>query len=97
MGIIRSYFLPRFLLGALLVGVVCILVVGSLGSGVRKPTTLSTQTAENLKQEHVIGRDKPVDRAELDINYMSKRRVPNGPDPIHNRKAGNSGRPPGLA
>lgn len=23
----------------------------------------------------------------LDLNYMSKRRVPNGPDPIHNRSA----------
>ncbi|XP_022158662.1 CLAVATA3/ESR (CLE)-related protein 25-like [Momordica charantia] len=31
------------------------------------------------------------------LNYMSKRRVPNGPDPIHNRRAGNSGRPPGKA
>ncbi|GMJ13155.1 CLAVATA3/ESR-RELATED 26 [Hibiscus trionum] len=30
----------------------------------------------------------------MDLNYMSKRRVPNGPDPIHNRRAGNSGRPP---
>ncbi|CAK9154452.1 unnamed protein product [Ilex paraguariensis] len=32
-----------------------------------------------------------------DLNYMSKRKVPNGPDPIHNRRAGNSGRPPGQA
>ncbi|CAL1357265.1 unnamed protein product [Linum trigynum] len=32
------------------------------------------------------------------LNYMmSKRRVPNGPDPIHNRRAGNSKRPPGRA
>ncbi|XP_039068786.1 uncharacterized protein LOC120215071 [Hibiscus syriacus] len=31
----------------------------------------------------------------MDLNYMSKRRVPNGPDPIHNRRAGNSRRPPG--
>ncbi|OMO57260.1 hypothetical protein CCACVL1_25875 [Corchorus capsularis] len=34
---------------------------------------------------------------QLDLNYMSKRRVPNGPDPIHNRRAGNSKRPPGQA
>ncbi|XP_020578624.1 uncharacterized protein LOC110023508 [Phalaenopsis equestris] len=26
--------------------------------------------------------------------YVSKRRVPNGPDPIHNRRAGDSGRSP---
>ncbi|XP_031125545.1 CLAVATA3/ESR (CLE)-related protein 25-like [Ipomoea triloba] len=31
------------------------------------------------------------------INFISKRRVPNGSDPIHNRKAGNSRRPPGQA
>ncbi|KAK8492565.1 hypothetical protein V6N13_017540 [Hibiscus sabdariffa] len=31
----------------------------------------------------------------MDLNYMSsKRRVPNGPDPIHNRRAGHSRRPP---
>ncbi|KAK1305831.1 CLAVATA3/ESR (CLE)-related protein 25 [Acorus calamus] len=32
-----------------------------------------------------------------DFNYVSERRVPNGPDPIHNRKAGKSGQPPGRA
>ncbi|XP_074577350.1 uncharacterized protein LOC141837903 [Curcuma longa] len=31
----------------------------------------------------------------LDPFYSSKRRVPNGPDPIHNRRAGKSGRPSG--
>ncbi|GAB2214179.1 hypothetical protein Droror1_Dr00018519 [Drosera rotundifolia] len=33
----------------------------------------------------------------MDINYMSKRKVFNGPDPIHNRRAGNSRQPPGKA
>lgn len=84
-----SSFLPRFLFGALLVGLVCLLVVvgslGGSGGGTRKAATLSSQSAEIVKQEHVIGRDKPAERAELDFNYMSKRRVPNGPDPIHNR------------
>lgn len=28
--------------------------------------------------------------AGLGLNYVSKRRVPNGPDPIHNRYANNS-------
>ncbi|KAL3636307.1 hypothetical protein CASFOL_020854 [Castilleja foliolosa] len=31
------------------------------------------------------------------LNYVSKRKIPNGPDPIHNRKAGSSHRPPGQA
>ncbi|XP_061360817.1 CLAVATA3/ESR (CLE)-related protein 25-like [Gastrolobium bilobum] len=91
-----SSFLSRFFFRALaVVWLLCLLVFGSLvsGGGTRQPTT---QT-ERLKHEQVVGRDKPVNHAELDFNYMSKRRVPNGPDPIHNRRAGNSGRPPGQA
>ncbi|KAI7742424.1 hypothetical protein M8C21_022905 [Ambrosia artemisiifolia] len=30
----------------------------------------------------------------LVLNYVSKRRVPNGPDPIHNRKISNTRQPP---
>uniref|UniRef100_A0A1J3JDQ3 CLAVATA3/ESR (CLE)-related protein 26 n=1 Tax=Noccaea caerulescens TaxID=107243 RepID=A0A1J3JDQ3_NOCCA len=33
-----------------------------------------------------------------DLSYVaSNRKVPRGPDPIHNRRAGNSRRPPGRA
>ncbi|CAN1151340.1 CLAVATA3/ESR (CLE)-related protein 25 [Linum perenne] len=46
----------------------------------------------------VIEKEKLVRKTESNLNYMmSKRRVPNGPDPIHNRRAGNSKRPPGRA
>nr|GEU82415.1 CLAVATA3/ESR (CLE)-related protein 25 [Tanacetum cinerariifolium] len=31
------------------------------------------------------------------LNYVSKRRVPNGPDPIHNRRTRNTGQPPNRA
>nr|XP_043608781.1 CLAVATA3/ESR (CLE)-related protein 25-like [Erigeron canadensis] len=31
------------------------------------------------------------------LNYVSKRRVPNGPDPIHNRRTRNNGQPPDRA
>lgn len=80
-----SSFPPSFFKALLVVGLVCLLVLGSLGSGegTRHPTTQWSQ--ERVKHERVVGRDKPVDSAELDFNYMSKRRVPNGPDPIHNR------------
>lgn len=93
-----SFLLPRFLRPLAVVGLVCLLVLGSLlgsGEGTRQATTKWSE--ERVKHEPVVGRDKPVNRAELDFNYMSKRRVPNGPDPIHNRRAGNSGRPPGQA
>ncbi|KAK6802891.1 hypothetical protein RDI58_000675 [Solanum bulbocastanum] len=34
--------------------------------------------------------------SKMKLNFMSiKRRVPNGPDPIHNRRAGNSHQPHG--
>ncbi|XP_059315911.1 CLAVATA3/ESR (CLE)-related protein 25 [Lycium ferocissimum] len=33
----------------------------------------------------------------IEFNFVSKRRVPNGPDPIHNRRARSSRRPPGQA
>ncbi|XP_028754324.1 CLAVATA3/ESR (CLE)-related protein 25 isoform X2 [Neltuma alba] len=91
--------LPRLFCGRALavVGLVSLLVVGSLGSVLG--TTLSSE--ERLEHEFVLGRTdsdhKHVNQQELDFNHMSKRRVPNGPDPIHNRRAGNSGRPPGRA
>ncbi|KAI3503389.1 hypothetical protein L1887_31830 [Cichorium endivia] len=33
----------------------------------------------------------------LVLNYVSKRRVPNGPDPIHNRRTRNTRQPPDRA
>ncbi|XP_038886261.1 uncharacterized protein LOC120076488 [Benincasa hispida] len=64
-------------------------------------TITATMTAEfsGISKEMKVvhgGRGKVV-HPEWHLNYMSKRRVPNGPDPIHNRRAGNSGRPPGKA
>lgn len=64
-----------------LVGFIFLLLVGNQESG---RTTFSTQSGGNFKQVD-MGREKLVDHPELDLNYMSKRRVPNGPDPIHNR------------
>lgn len=43
-----------------------------------------------------LGVQKRNGHRKLDsISFVSKRRIPNGPDPIHNRKAGNSHQPPG--
>ncbi|KAF6146185.1 hypothetical protein GIB67_005833 [Kingdonia uniflora] len=80
----------------LLVGFTCFLLVGMVVSS--KGTT-STPTKESFKRLGVIGRDTSSvhHQASLDPNVMSKRRVPNGPDPIHNRRAGKSVGPPGRA
>ncbi|KAE9597062.1 hypothetical protein Lal_00007894 [Lupinus albus] len=91
------YFLPKFFRVLIVIELVSLLVFGSMHSGRTEQT--SQLSAEGLKHEKVIGRNinKHVKNEELDFNYISKRRVPNGPDPIHNRRAGNSDRPPGKA
>lgn len=78
-----SYFVSRFLFRVLVVvGFVCFMFFGSLVSGARTgQTTTSTTTKHDDEQVVVVGNHD----AQLDFNYMSKRRVPNGPDPIHNR------------
>ncbi|KAK5845842.1 CLAVATA3/ESR (CLE)-related 25 -like protein [Gossypium arboreum] len=103
-----SSLLFRTLFGTLIVlGFILGISVGFLKSeGNEKKTTItsddhqsSTTTAKVQHEEEqvkVLGQRKSnVAHPKQDLNYMSKRRVPNGPDPIHNRRAGNSGRPPG--
>ncbi|OIW10519.1 hypothetical protein TanjilG_15891 [Lupinus angustifolius] len=99
MGTSSSSFFPKFFFRALaVVGLVCLLVVGSISSSGRTRQEATQRSSEILEHEKVMGRDnKHVKNEELDFDNMSKRRVPNGPDPIHNRKAGNSGQPPGKA
>ncbi|KAG9151979.1 hypothetical protein Leryth_002253 [Lithospermum erythrorhizon] len=62
------------------------------GGGMKmKTTTLDNRLGHRDDKE--MGRMK----GKLALNFISKRRVPNGPDPIHNRRAGNSHQPPGRA
>ncbi|GMP94273.1 hypothetical protein CsSME_00043785 [Camellia sinensis var. sinensis] len=87
----------KALFGALaLAGFFWLLLVGILETGGTDATTrLNLQKAGSLKHMEMLeGREK---EKPVDLNYMSKRRIPNGPDPIHNRRAGNSRRPPGQA
>ncbi|KAK3223190.1 hypothetical protein Dsin_010215 [Dipteronia sinensis] len=65
-------------------------------SQTQQSSTSSTGNLNRVKMDS-LGREKHLNAPELDLNYMSKRRVPNGPDPIHNRRAGNSRRPPGQS
>ncbi|KAB2624638.1 CLAVATA3/ESR (CLE)-related protein 25 [Pyrus ussuriensis x Pyrus communis] len=82
--------LKLFLQTLAVVGFICFLLIGTL------ETRGGTSTAAS-KHADAVGREKLV-HPDLDLNYMvSKRRVPKGPDPIHNRRAGSSGRPPGQA
>ena len=64
----------RAIMGAiLLLGFLWFLSFGIL---VNQPTTKTTTiTASQARHVHL----------DVGLNYVSKRRVPNGPDPIHNR------------
>ncbi|THG15406.1 hypothetical protein TEA_017446 [Camellia sinensis var. sinensis] len=75
----------KALFGALaLAGFFWLLLVGILETGGTDATTrLNLQKAGSLKHMEMLeGREK---EKPVDLNYMSKRRIPNGPDPIHNR------------
>ncbi|PSS28686.1 CLE25p like [Actinidia chinensis var. chinensis] len=81
------------------VGFIWLVLVGILETGGTKTTTtLNPRPAGGLKHVEMRGREKLAVHLDLsDHNYMSKRRVPNGPDPVHNRRTGNSQRPPGQS
>ncbi|KAJ8760891.1 hypothetical protein K2173_021929 [Erythroxylum novogranatense] len=79
-------------------GFVWLLLVGSLQSGAGKTMAVRIQSSESFANEQMIRKDKLVHSPEQDLSYMmNKRRIPNGPDPIHNRRAGSAARPPGRA
>lgn len=77
----------RVLFGAVLFfGVIWILFVVMLAN--HETTTRATGTvpsAENFKNWKLNAREKHHTHQDSDPFYVSKRRVPNGPDPIHNR------------
>lgn len=67
------------------VGVIWLLTVGILVNRASKTSTLTVRSTEIFKYWKQIGREKRAVHWPSDPNYVSKRRVPNGPDPIHNR------------
>ncbi|KAG8383137.1 hypothetical protein BUALT_Bualt05G0153400 [Buddleja alternifolia] len=76
----------------LLLGVVWLLIIGAAENNIGNGRKMKSGNME-INQ---IGREKHRAVSKFDdLNFTNKRRVPNGPDPIHNRRAGNSHRPPG--
>ncbi|KAK4833424.1 hypothetical protein QYF36_004728 [Acer negundo] len=60
--------------------------------------TMKVPSTGNSKHWKLIAREKNqhhTHHQDSDLNYVSKRRVPNGPDPIHNRRASKARQPPG--
>nr|XP_009757043.1 PREDICTED: CLAVATA3/ESR (CLE)-related protein 25-like [Nicotiana sylvestris] len=79
-------FSKGFLGFLVLLGFVWLLLVGVYeNEGIMKKNTKLMKT------------QKRSFHSKIDLNFVSRRRVPNGPDPIHNRRARSSRRPPGQA
>lgn len=89
----------RALLGGIvLVGVILFLFAGVLRNQVTTTTRTRSTTSQtkNSKNWNFVAEERHPSRRGLDhLNYVSKRRVPNGPDPIHNRRAVKFRQPPG--
>ncbi|KAF8040072.1 hypothetical protein BT93_B2330 [Corymbia citriodora subsp. variegata] len=92
-------FLLRALAALSLVWLLVFAMVEAAGGrGTAPSLPLKDQSKGKVKNSELVHREKKlVFRPQSDLYYMSKRRVPNGPDPVHNRRAGNSKQPPGQA
>lgn len=95
MGSTHGRFVKALLGILMLIGFISFLLVGVLERAESQTKNRVAGSSRHMKV--VIREEKFGFRPQADVNYMSKRRVPNGSDPIHNRKAGNSRRPPGQA
>ncbi|PSR87624.1 CLE25p like [Actinidia chinensis var. chinensis] len=93
----RGRFLRASQGAVLLMGFFWFLFIGVVASRAMRTTTITIMpTVKSSELLKLIGTQRhAVHRWDLDPNYVSKRRVPNGPDPIHNRRAGKSREPPG--
>ncbi|KAL8043982.1 hypothetical protein ABFS82_08G018300 [Erythranthe guttata] len=78
-----SFFFLCFLL------LVASLADRNYGRGINVITTAPSAT--NVKISKPL---ETTEKSNLDYVVVSKRRVPNGPDPIHNRRVGDSKLPP---
>ncbi|XP_028778641.1 CLAVATA3/ESR (CLE)-related protein 25 [Neltuma alba] len=87
----------KFLFGALVsVGVIWFMFLAISFNRQTKRTVLVPYNviSKHLKLVHM---ERHALHPKSGLIYVSKRRVPNGPDPIHNRRAVNSRQPPTRA
>ncbi|CAN6572122.1 unnamed protein product [Malus baccata var. baccata] len=89
----------RALLGALLLLVVFWFFLAGIlvNRSAEKKPTVTVSSTKIFKHWKLIGREKHTVVWDSTFIYVSKRRVPNGPDPIHNRRAVKTRQPPTRA
>lgn len=67
-------------------GVIWFLYVGILANqATTRKSRITVPSTRTFKHLNLIGRNSHPIHQDSDLNYVSKRKVPNGPDPIHNR------------
>ncbi|XP_052194989.1 CLAVATA3/ESR (CLE)-related protein 25 isoform X1 [Diospyros lotus] len=80
----------------LFMGFVWFLFVAVAASRMTTRTALTAQSTKKAELLKLIETEKEAVRDwDLDPYSASNRKVPNGPDPIHNRRAGKFREPPG--
>ncbi|CAN6574869.1 unnamed protein product [Malus baccata var. baccata] len=88
----------RAMFGALLLlGVFWFFLAGILVNRSAEKPAVTVSPTEIFKHWKLIGREKHAVVWDSTFIYVSKRRVPNGPDPIHNRRAVKTRQPPTRA
>lgn len=68
-----------------LFGFLCFLFFGIVSHQARSLATITVPSTGSFEHLKSIGKQRQAGHRDFDLNYVSKRRVPNGPDPIHNR------------
>ncbi|KAL5582439.1 hypothetical protein UlMin_014881 [Ulmus minor] len=91
----RSKILRAFLGVFVLFAAFWFVFVGVTGRNASKSMTIRVESTETLKHWKWIGLKRRALKRDSNIIYVSKRRVPSGPDPIHNRRAFKTRQPPG--
>ncbi|XWS32822.1 hypothetical protein CRYUN_Cryun22dG0022700 [Craigia yunnanensis] len=81
-----------------LVGVIRLLSVGIIAIHATAMTkSIMVPSTRDFKHWEFVGQERRNSHQDFHLNYVSKRRIPSGPDPIHNRRAEKSRVPPGRA
>ncbi|CAL5185814.1 unnamed protein product [Lathyrus oleraceus] len=90
----------RLFLGALLsLGIMCFMFLTISTMNLQTKRTILVPMNVNVISKHLklVGIKRHVLHSNSKLVYVSKRRVPNGPDPIHNRRAAKYRQPPNQA
>ncbi|XVF14188.1 hypothetical protein REPUB_Repub09cG0035700 [Reevesia pubescens] len=88
-------FLFRVTVIAVVIWLLFVCIIANHATAMTK--LILVPSTRDLKHWEFVAQDRRNSHQDFHLNYVSKRRVPNGPDPIHNRRVSKSRQPPGRA